>query len=338
MRRLYLLLAGIVLAHAGPPAMPPTPVDTTHIDHVWQAAPVTVIGQVHAIHGVTLTTEYTGQVLRLYAHAGQTLHADDPIVQLKPHQLLPAWVGAKHQLALAHLQASNSKALYKKQAASRFQMQRDLLTEAIAHDTLKQAASQLAKTLLRAPFDGELGLTHVNIGQHVVQGQTPIATLTQWTPIWVDFSLAQSEAHGIHHGMPLTVQTNHGQTIKGKILAHDPVMNAQTHRLAYRAIFDNPTHQLIPGDYVKIHIQSDAHKKTVRVPLIAINASPMGYSVYVVKNGKVHKQPVVLGAQGQYFVEVVKGLHLHDVVVTSGRHKIYPGAAIKPNPPKPYAY
>jgi membrane fusion protein (multidrug efflux system) len=132
----------------------------------WQPE-ITAVGSVRAVHGVDITTEVTGLVRSLEFHSGEDAKRGQVLVRLNAD----ADIATHHSLeAAADLAATvyaRDKVQFDAQAISQAQLDADA---ADLKNKRAQAAAQAAlvdKKILRAPFDGRLGITTVNPGQYL---------------------------------------------------------------------------------------------------------------------------------------------------------------------------
>ena len=81
--------------------------------------------------------------------------------------------------------------------------------------------SMIVKKQVHAPFDGQLGIRQVNVGQMINSGQQ-VVQLTSLDPVYVDFALPQQEIAQLATGLEAGVHTDAipGREFKGKITAH----------------------------------------------------------------------------------------------------------------------
>jgi len=108
----------------------------------------------------------------------------------------------------------------------------------------------LDKTILKAPFDGYIGLRQVSVGAYVTPA-TLIATLLQLDKIKIDFTIPEDYSSALKVGDMVDVEMDEsGKTRKAKIIAIEPQVNQATRNMTVRAILDNNAAN--PGSFVKV--------------------------------------------------------------------------------------
>src|SRR5688572_12618804 len=171
-------------------APPPESVTSAVVEQAeWQPTLPTV-GTVVAMRAVTLAPELPGTVKRLAFESGKAVRAGETLLELDTsiEEAQLASAAAEQSLAKINLDrmAMLRKTNTKPQAELDLAETRAKQTEA----TVANIRATIAKKKIRAPFEGRLGLRTVEVGQVLAPG-TPIVTLTDFDPIYVDFFLPQ---------------------------------------------------------------------------------------------------------------------------------------------------
>lgn len=263
---------------------------------------------------------------------------------------------AEANLAQANLKIQRYKPLVETNAISK-QEYDDALTaqkQATADLASAKAAQETARLNLgyatvTAPISGRIGRAQVTEGALVGQGEaTPLATIQQLHPIYVNLTQSSSEVFELQRAMTsgrlkkvgrdeakVTLLTDDGRTYPhdGKLLFSDISVDESTGAITLRAEFPNPERMLLPGMYVRARLEQAVSENAITVPQQAVMRDPSGASVMVVgKDDKVASQPVkVENAQGTTWV-ISEGLKAGDRVIVEGLQKVKLGAPVKPVP------
>jgi len=327
------LLAGIRKKNAAPPQT----VSAASVKFTdWQPE-VSAVGSMRAVRGVDVTTEVTGLVRTLRFKSGDEVKSGQVLVELNAD----AEIAQQHALeAAADLSATvfeRDKEQYEAQAISKAQLDADA---ADLKNKRAQAAAQaalVAKKIIRAPFDGKLGITTVNPGQYLNTGDK-VVTLQAVDPIYVDFKLPQQQLAMIANGQSVNLTTDSypGATFTGKINAIDPRIDASTRNFQAEATVPNADRKLMPGMFARVAVIAGDKKHYLTLPQTAITYNPYGATVFVAekKPGGSDKDLiaqqafVTLGPTRGDQVAVVKGVKEGDQVVTSGQMKLVNGAPL----------
>lgn len=298
---------------------------------------LTATGTLQAIQGVDVSTEVAGVVTDIHFKSGQMVKQGNLLVKLDTEADAAELRSLKAQSDLAQIQYRRQRELYQTHSTSKSSLDQ-------AEAQYKQAQAQVAKQqatldkkIIKAPFDGILGIRQVDLGQYLAPGTT-IVTLQQLNPIYVNFSLPQQELPKVHEGQDVNVSIEgfSGVKFQGKVTAINPKVNSDTRNFALQATIQNSQHTLRPGMFVNAAVALPAQQRVVTVPETAISYNPYGDFVYVLqktgkqRNGKplykANRQLVNTGDTRGDFVQITKGIKSGDLVVTAGQVKLHPGA------------
>ena len=170
----------------------PPPANVTVVEARSEVVPnlLTAVGSLVAVHQVDVTTDVSGRVTDIKFTAGSHVKGGAPLVQLFDGPEQGDLANYKAQATVAELQLERAKQL----AARQFGPQ---ATADQAQATYDQALAGIAKTeaiisqkLVRAPFEGELGVRHIEVGQYLTAG-TPIVSLTDLTELYANFTVTE---------------------------------------------------------------------------------------------------------------------------------------------------
>jgi len=339
---LIVLIAGIkawqimgYIAAAKKNAAPAQTVTTTVAGASdWQPE-ISAVGSVRAVRGVDVTTEVTGLVRSLEFRSGEQVKRGQVLVRLNAD----ADVATLHSLeAAADLAATvyaRDKIQFEAQAISQAQLDADA---ADLKNKRAQAAAQAAlveKKIIRAPFDGRLGITTVNPGQYLNTGDK-VVTLQELDQVYVDFRLPQEDLAQVRPGLEvrLSLDAFPGESFTGKITAADPLVDSASRNFQAEATVPNTERKLLPGMFVRVAVLSGTRQHYLTLPQTAITFNPYGSTVFLAtkdNKGKLTAQQtfVTTGPTRGDQIAVLKGIKEGDEVVTSGQLKLKNGTPLE---------
>jgi membrane fusion protein, multidrug efflux system len=209
--------------------------------------------------------------------------------------------------------------------------------------------AMIAKKQVRAPFDGDLGIRQINIGQMIPAGQAvvPLQNLDQ---VYVDFAVPQQNVARLQVGYEVHVTTDAipDRQFVGKLTAINSAIDTVTRNVFLQAMLDNGDHALRPGMFAKVELILPEKNRALVVPGTAISYAPFGDSVFVIEKKKDEKtgqesqvlrqQFIRVGESRGDFVSVTQGLEAGQTIVASGVFKLRNGTAVTINndlAPKP---
>jgi membrane fusion protein (multidrug efflux system) len=173
------------------------------------------------------------------------------------------------------------------------------------------------KTIVKAPFDGVIGLRQVSPGAYVSPA-TVIATLQQTSELKIDFTLPEEYSNVIKIGNAVDVEVDAANQIhkKATIIATEPQVNQNTRNIKVRALLQKGKGN--PGAFVKVFINGGSDNKAIMVPTNCIIPNDINKQLILVKNGKANFTDVETGIRDSANVAIVKGVNAGDTVVVTG--------------------
>jgi membrane fusion protein (multidrug efflux system) len=181
---------------------------------------------------------------------------------------------------------------------------------------LDYTQSLIDKTILKAPFAGQVGLRQVSLGAFVTN-TTTIVTIQKTNDLKIDFTIPEIYGSYVKVGKTVSFEGISEGKLKGNavITAIEPQIISSTRNIKVRAKI---TSKLLPGAYVKVFLPESASKPSILVPSNIIIPDSKSKSLFVVKNGKAKSVEVETGYRTQNAVEIVSGLKSGDTVVVAG--------------------
>jgi membrane fusion protein (multidrug efflux system) len=214
-----------------------------------------------------------------------------------------------------------------------------------ASAAVRQAELNLSYTSVTAPVSGISGRAEHSIGTLITTDAAGslLTTVNQLSPIWVRFSLAQTDlaklpAGHIGRGSPVDVQlVLPGGTLypqKGRLNFAATAIDTRLGTQQLRAEFDNAREQLLPGQFVTVRIAAGQRDNVFLVPQAAVVQTEKAFLVYAVDaEGKAQARPVKTGDWIGSDWSIMSGLNAGDRVIVDNLLKIRPGVAVTEAPP-----
>ncbi len=205
---------------------------------------------------------------------------------------------------------------------------------------LRTAQENLDDTMIYSPMSGQLGVDDVAVGTFVSAGQTTLVTLGAPDPIFVQFSISESDylkfmtvqsMQSEHNPIDVTITLADGKEypFEGRIVEVDRELANSTGSLIMKAIFPNPSGLLMPGMFARVKLTGEVVPHAILVPQRAVQQL-LGKSFVMVvgKENKSEARTVELGDQvGSYFI-VNSGISVSDTVVVEGLTNLREGVEL----------
>ena len=343
---LIALIAGIKvllvmrMIHGMPKPAPFTVSTTTAREQPWQPA-LSAVGTLRAANGADLAMDVAGLVTGVNLKSGQDVKQGQVLVQLRDGDDVAQLQQLEAAAQLSQLTFERAR----KQLAAQAISKADYDTAAADLKGRQAAVAQqkvvVAKKQLRAPFAGRAGIITTSPGDYLSAG-TAVVTLQQLDPLFVDFSVPQSELGRLQVGQAVNLKLDAyaSRSFTGKLSAISPKVDLGTRNVQVEATVPNHDKALTPGMFAKVSVDVGNEQPRLTLPQAAIVYNPYGDTVYVVQpsKGKDDKgQPlpptvkqtfVTVGETRGDQVAILKGIEPGTVVVTSGQIKLKNDAPI----------
>jgi membrane fusion protein (multidrug efflux system) len=286
-------------------------------------------GTVVANDFVELHPEVSGRITSLNVQEGRRVSKGTIIARINDADLRAQLQKTNAVLRVAQLSVNRLEKLLKVQGVN--QADYDLAVSQVQSGQADAAYTQalIAKTVVRAPFTGILGLRQVSPGAYVTP-TTIIATLQADNKLKVDFTLPETYNSLVRAGKVVTVNFggNPPRRYPATVQALESQINQTTRNLTVRALLPAGA-QVSPGTFARVQVPTGAARQRVVVPTNAIMPGDKSDQVVLVKHGKAQMQNVKTGDRQNDKIAIVSGLATGDSVVTNGVLFTQPGKPVK---------
>lgn len=299
------------------------------------------VGTLRARRGVDISSEVAGVVDEITFTSGTDAPANEVLFRLRLNDNPGRLKQLEAAVELAQITLRRDQQQVRAQAIAQSTVDTDIANLKSAQAQVEQQKAIIEQRMIRAPFDGRLGIRQVDLGQYVSPG-TALITLQQLDPIYLDFTLPQQSFGLVKVGQDVTVLTDAypGRTFTGAVQAIESKVDSNTRNITIRAEIQNADKSLLPGMYATATIKTGAPRRllTIRQTSVAFNA--YGSTAFIVQQGKdsagkarqtVEQAFITTGPTLADRVAVLTGLKEGDTIVTAGQIKLRNGSEILVN-------
>jgi len=328
-------LGGVIKKSISAQGVPPQTVSTAKAQFTEWQGEFQAVGTLRAVRGADVAPELSGVITAIHFQSGQAVAAGAPLVQLNAESDLARLQSLAAAADLAQANYERDKKQLEFQAVSQAVVETDAATLKSARAQVAEQQALLNKKLVRAPFEGRLGIRAVDLGQYVNAG-AKLVTLQALDPVYVDFYAPQKSLGKIalKQKIVLTTDAFQGQQFPGEISSIDPKVDPATRNVQVRATVRNAKRSLLPGMFATVVIASGGPQHFLTLPQTAVSYNPFGDTVFVVEESKGKDEKVALVAQQKFVttgetrgdqVAILSGIKEGDTVVTAGQIKLRSG-------------
>jgi membrane fusion protein (multidrug efflux system) len=339
----------VKMKSASQQGMPPTTVTSAEVKQENWPTLLSAVGSVSAVEGAVVSSELAGVVAEIKFENGGVAKKGDVLMQLDASAEEAQLHSAEADLELARADSQRAGDLAARKVISKAELDAAEAKYKQKAATVDQMRSMITKKTVHAPFDGQLGIRQVNIGQSI-DARQPVVALTSLDPVFVDFALPQQHLAQLREGLEVRMRSDAmpGREFAGKLTAINSMVDASTRNVSLQATLPNPDHVLRPGMFAKVEVVLPRKEPVLAIPATAIAYAPYGDSVFVIekkkdeKTGKesqvIRQQFIRIGEMRGDFVTVKQGLKAGETMVSSGVFKLRNGMPVVINnelAPKP---
>ncbi len=201
---------------------------------------------------------------------------------------------------------------------------------------LDNAKANLSYCWIYSPIDGKTGILNYDKGNLIAKDDTtPIISINQIKPIYVTFFVPEKDLIKIQKYVRddlkilATFDDFTKDSIEGELNLIDNEIDQNTAMIKIRGIFKNEDKRLWPGLFVRTRLILTIKKDAIIIPFQAIQLTPDGPVVFVVKdNDTVEMKKVVLGQREDNNIIVESGIGENEKVVIQGQINLLDGSKI----------
>ncbi len=287
------------------------------------------IGTARAIRHVTLYPAVSGEICKVWTRAGDRVSANDKIIELDDRQAQLAIDMARSKLEGAKRLLSRADQLRRRNVQSEAHVEDATTVADQAAVELKAAQVSLTDHTIRAPFEGIVGISNVDVGDRVAP-TTALVTLDDRSRLTVEFDVPEQYLPRLERGMKVEVRTPGfgDRRFAGILSAIDSRVHPTRRTIVIRAEVPNPDDLLRPGMSfsVDLNLPGKSHPK---IPDLALQFSHSGNYVWLAKGDSAQRVPVSIVRRDSNSVLIDGDIRPGDRIVVEGVQRLRNGRRIE---------
>jgi membrane fusion protein, multidrug efflux system len=317
------------------------------------------VGQVQGSKEVEVRARVSGILLKRLYNEGDFVREGSSLFQIDPIPYQIALAQANAQIAQERArqeqtrrEAVRLKALAEEKAISQKEFDDAISAQKMSDATLqaaeanlRQAELNLSYTLVTAPVSGIAGRIARSEGSLVTAGQDSslLTTMNQVDPIWIRFSLSESDIAKVPDRSPERIKSAEVRLIlpdgslyplKGRLNFAATQIDPRLATKELRAEFGNRGVQLLPGQFVRVRVTAGERANVFLVPQTAVIQTEKTFLVFTLdKDNKAAARPVQVGDWVGSDWMILSGLNPGDRVILDNLLKLRSGATVSPQAP-----
>lgn len=327
---ILMLLPTVAEAQRGPQG--PTPVIVYEVGRQDVADKVEALGTLRANESVQITSTVTETITKIHFEDNQLVKKGDVLVEMDAREERAELAEERAILDEAKRRVDRLRPLVVQGAASEATLDQRMREMETAQARVQAVRSRINQRVIRAPYDGVLGLRNISVGA-LAQPGTVITTIDDMSVMKLDFPVPELYLSALRPGVALTARSNAfpDKMFSGTIAHVNSRIDPTTRTIQARALIDNAGGLLRPGLLMQVEMQK-SQRSSVVIPEESLIPEGQTQSVFVVVEGDegliAEKRPVTIGTRSFGMVEVTEGIEAGERIVTHGTLRLRPGAAV----------
>jgi membrane fusion protein (multidrug efflux system) len=319
----------------GEPSSPPTTVEVVTLQPGDFEELAQFTGALTADESVVVRPETSGVVASVEVQEGEAVAEGDLLFILRSDEQRARVAEARAARDLAKREFDRVESLKGDNVLSVEELDRSRSELAQAEARLQIAEVEIARTEIRAPFDGVLGPRMVSPGDRVTGGsmsrsddQTGLIQIDAIDELKLVFTVPEPAVNAVQLGTPLTISVTPfpDERFPGEVYFVAPSLDPRNRRLLIKARIPNEGHRLRAGLSCTVYLPLGRRENVLLAPASAIVHDVAGTFVWrVAEDGTAERVPVRLGSRRPGIVEVESGVSPGDRIVSAGTNKVSQG-------------
>jgi HlyD family secretion protein len=308
---------------------------------------VSAAGQAQAFARTLLTAEVEGPVTQVLVQEGDQVRRGQILARIDPQRYEFELERARASLetaeaAFAELTLFDDEIEDGELRAERRRMARAKSGLTSAEVEVRQAAINVERATVRAPFSGAVANMAIVPGERVVQRDS-ITEIVDFSQVRIEVRALETEVPYLEEGREarVTLSAFPNQVFAGRVASINPVVDPRSRTARVTVVLANPDLAVKPGMYARVQIAARLYADRVMVPRSSLIERDNRTLVFVFEpdsegsgTGTAKWTYVTTGLENEGFFEVVEGegttmLEPGQVVLTEGHYTLIHDARVR---------
>ncbi len=290
---------------------------------------IEVPGSLMPAEGTDIRPEISGRLVSINFTEGSTVKKGALLAKIFDDDLRAQLRKLEVQLEINEKTVERYRELLKIQGISQQDVDLSELQVSNNKADIELIKVSIAKTEIRAPFDGRIGLRSISPGAYVSPADI-IATIRQLDQLKLEFTVPEKYSTEFTPGKLINFTIDGSRDrFNATVLASEYFIDANTRSLTVRALIKSNNPALVPGAFARVNLNMDEDNSALILPTQAVIPLSRGKQVIVYRDGKPEFREVVTGIRDSSFVQVINGVKAGDTVLISGLMAVKPNSQVQ---------
>ncbi len=289
---------------------------------------IEVPGTLTASETTEIHPEVSGRLTMLNVREGAYVGKGSVIAKLYDADLQAQLNKLQAQLKIANQTASRLSQLLSIQGISRQDYDMAVLNANNIRADIEIIRTNIARTVVRSPFSGKLGLKEISVGAYVTP-QTIITVIRKTSNLKLDFTIPEKYISKAKPGT-MVFFTVAGSDVRhaARIMATESGITENSRSLNIRSTVEGNDAILVPGAFANVMLDFAPDYTALMIPTQAIIPQARGKKLIVYKNGVATFTDVTTGVRDSSNIQILSGINAGDTIVTTGLMSVKPDSKV----------
>lgn len=293
---------------------------------------IEIQGSVGTDQNIIIYPEYSGVLHQILVREGQEVSPGQVLAKIDDGGLASQLAQLETKLTLAQTTYERRKNLWEQNIGSEIQFLEAKSNYEAMQSSVEQMKSQLAKTIVRAPFSGTIDQILSDEGEVVSPGQNPLFRLINLQNMYVEADIPENYLRSVHEGMQALVEISSiGKEFEGKVKEVSSFINPNNRSFMVKVAVPNNEGLVKPNLIASVKLNNYTAENALVVPQSAVKENSQGDKVVFVAEKKndsttiARRRIVETGLNYAGQVEIIEGLEAGQKIIIHGARSIRDG-------------
>jgi membrane fusion protein (multidrug efflux system) len=284
---------------------------------------------------IVLNAEMAGILQQVYVTEGQNVIKGQTLGRVDDGGLSSQLAQMETQAALAKTTFERQQNLWNQKIGSEIQFLQAKTSYNAQLKAVAQMKSQLAKTVIRAPFSGTIDDVITERGSVVGPG-TPIMRIVSLNNMYLEAEVPEKNISTVKKGSEVIVNFPVlGESLNTKVTQVSNYINPENRSFNIQVAVPNKNGKIKPNLTSKIQIKDYSNPKAITVPISIISENADGEQyLYIAENADkggnaIAKKVIIKTGQSQNgSIEITEGIKDGDQIINEGARSVKDGQKV----------
>ena len=254
------------------------PVEVMEVTRMKLQETVGLVGSIAANESTELRAEIPGVIEAIHFNEGSPVKKDEVLVKIDTRELEAQLAETRASFVLASQNLERNRLLLQDDAVSKLEVDASVAEHARLKAAIDLLEVRLAKSSIKAPFDGTAGSRTLSVGDYV-SPQSVITTVEDLSRLKVEMQVPERYLPNLQPGGTFTLRTatsSPGEQVAGEVYFVSPRIDEATRSTLVKGYVNNPPAFLKPGMFANITLVLRTVEDALVVPETAILSTQRG--------------------------------------------------------------